>query len=79
MEETMSDTDPSLVALKSCGCVVAAMVDTPEFRRDNAKEVARLMRNGFAIQRLSVASARNPPWARSGGVCEHDSVQESIV
>lgn len=41
-----------------CGHVVAAAMDEPEYRKDNAKEVARWMRDGLTIERLDVDAVR---------------------
>lgn len=45
-----------------CGGIVFAAVDEPKYRNDNAKEVADLIRKGFAIETRPVADARNERW-----------------
>ncbi len=40
------------VAMKPCGCVVAAAVDNPEHKKDTAKDIAKWVRDGLTIQRL---------------------------
>ncbi len=74
----MSDQSPALVGLKDCGCLVAAMVDEPKYRRHNAGEVAALMRQGYTIERVTVEQARALPWCRSGGACEHDPAEGQV-
>ena len=46
------------VALKACGCCVAAIVDNPERRQDTAKEVASWLRDGLTVERKSVEWVR---------------------
>lgn len=61
----MSDTEiPCYIAKCQCGCgaLVFASVDEPgqsaERRKDTAKEVAKLVRKGFVIERMSVGEVR---------------------
>ena len=55
----MSDTEPMVyIARKSCGCIVAAQVDTPGHSRAVAKELGRWVRDGFTVERVSVATVR---------------------
>ena len=66
------------VGIKSCGCAVAAIVDTPEDRKHTAKEVAKWMREGLVIERRSVE------WARANLTpCKHEkrppAMQESLL
>lgn len=35
-----------------CGRIVAACVDAPEYRKDTAKDMARWVRDGLAIERV---------------------------
>lgn len=45
-------------ARKACGCIVAVAVDEPEYARRNAKEVARWIRQGLTVDRVTVAVVR---------------------
>lgn len=54
--------------IKECGCLVAAQVDLPQYRRDVAKFVAKEIREGFNVERVTVEEARALPW---GWPCEH--------
>ena len=47
-----------------CGGIIFASVETPEHRKDNAKEVAKLIRAGFAV-----ATAQPLDDARKGKWC----------
>lgn len=43
---------------RSCGHVVVAMVDTPSRRADTARELARAIRRGLLVERVTVNSLR---------------------
>lgn len=42
----------------ACGNVIEIMVDAERFRAHNAKEIAKLMRKGYIIERMTIADAR---------------------
>lgn len=46
------------VATKPCGCTVAGCVDDPAYRKDNAKEIARWIREGYKVDRLPEEDGR---------------------
>lgn len=46
------------IARKPCGCVCAATVDIPEMQKDNAREIAKWIRWGCTIERMTVEAAR---------------------
>ena len=54
--------------IKACGCVVGATVDLPEYAADVAKFVAKEIREGFEVERMTTEAARALPW---GWPCEH--------
>lgn len=54
----MSDFTHAYVAIEKCGCVSAITADTPDMRKDNAKEIARWIREGRTVERLSADEAR---------------------
>ena len=41
-----------------CGHIVAAAMDEPAYRKDNAMEIARWMRSGLTIERMDVDEVR---------------------
>lgn len=43
---------PIYCAMKSCGCVVAAVTDNPDHKKETAKDIAKWIRAGLTIQRL---------------------------
>ena len=43
---------------KACNCIVAAAVDEPQYAKDTAKFVARLIRDGLTADRMRVAEVR---------------------
>jgi len=63
MSDNKEDLTPTYIGRKPCGCVVFAMVDepnpTPQYRKDLAKELARCIRQGLEIERVTVEYVRN--------------------
>lgn len=41
------------IARKPCGCTVAACVDEPEYRKENAKTIAEWIKKGYEVLRFS--------------------------
>lgn len=37
---------------KECGCLVAACVDRPEWKKDTAKSVAEFISNGYTVEHI---------------------------
>ena len=60
----MSDIDATNCFISRCDCggLTFAAVDTPERRKDNAKEVAALIRDGRRVENLSVTEVRGARW-----------------
>lgn len=56
----MDETDDVMcyVARKSCGCIIAATVDEPDMLKENAKEIARWIRKGYTVDRVTVQHVR---------------------
>jgi hypothetical protein len=58
----MSDKQ-TFIGRKSCGCVVFAMVDEPNpsdyYRKELAKELAKAIRQGLTIEKVSCEFVRN--------------------
>jgi hypothetical protein len=54
----MSERKMCYVGLKACGCAVAAAVDLPDLAKDNAKCIAKWMRDGLTIERKPVEWVR---------------------
>lgn len=52
------------IARCKCGCggVVVAMVDDDKYKKENAKEVAKLIRQGYAVERSTVGYVRTAPF-----------------
>ena len=48
----------SYIGRKHCGCLVAAMVDDPEHKKDIAKEIAKWIRDGLIIERVTTEYVR---------------------
>ena len=38
----------------ACDCIRFVTADEPEYAKDNAKEIARLIRAGYSVERLTV-------------------------
>ena len=76
----MTTESQTWIGLRECGCLVMAVVDTPERRRDVAKEVARAIREGLNVQKVSSQSVREMAWKPDSlevlQICEqHKSVK----
>jgi hypothetical protein len=48
----------------TCGYVIAAAVDEPARKKENAKFVASLIRDGISIVKHSVEEVRREPWCK---------------
>lgn len=66
--------DECYVGRKECGCFVAAIVDAPEHRKDTAREVAKWIRQGLAIERMSVEDVRQKLMR-----CPHTDAQGTLL
>ena len=50
------------VGIAECGHIQAASVDTPERRKENAREVAKWIRSGLRIEKMTSAEVRAGNW-----------------
>ena len=73
-----SEDVPCYIGFKTCGCAVSALVDDPKEAGDktvqkvNAKEIARMVKDGLTIERKTVG------WARSNlKMCKCEKVVNS--
>lgn len=55
----MSETVWTYLGVKPCGCAVAIMVDRPEYAKDTAKDIAKWIRDGWAVERVEIEQGRN--------------------
>jgi hypothetical protein len=53
------DNTPSYIGRGECGCLFAAVVDDPAHRRDTARSVAQMIRDGLAVERSTVQYVRD--------------------
>ncbi len=60
----MKDNKVSMtyVGRKSCGCVTMLVLDTPEHKREVAKEVAQVIRLGERLEHLTTEEVRAMDW-----------------
>jgi hypothetical protein len=42
------------VGIKPCGCVVAGCVDDPQWKKDTAKFVGTMIKEGYEVKRVPV-------------------------
>jgi hypothetical protein len=45
-----------------CGAIVAACVDTPDRKKETAKDVAEFISDGLTVERMSVEDVRAGDW-----------------
>lgn len=57
-----SANKPCFIGRCKCGGIMFASVDEPQRRKENAKEVAKLVRGGFSISTETVGVARTGAW-----------------
>lgn len=57
------------VAYCKCGDLLFACVDNPTHRADTAKEVARIISQGYEIDRISCDKVRAAKWCQNRGRC----------
>ncbi len=59
----MMSTEPSaFVAYAICGHLVFASVDEPDLAESNAREVARCIKQGLRVEKLSCEAVRQAKW-----------------
>lgn len=66
----------SYIARKPCGCIVMATIDNLEHRRDVAKEVAKAIRQGYIIERVTA------DYVRENWLCyqhEGEHIQKEVL
>ena len=66
----MSEESMCYIGRKTCGCLVAAMVDSPDHKQDTAREVAKWVREGLALERVTCAYVRSAVWG-----CTHEPLK----
>ncbi len=58
----MNEPTHAYIAKRSCGCMVFASMDDPRLAKDNAREIASCIREGFTVERVPVEEARKLPF-----------------
>lgn len=72
----MLGDDPCYTAHKSCGCMVAAIVDKPEHASDVKQQLAKWYRQGLDVERGKV---RDVWQGFTGWHCPHEQQQEAFL
>ena len=64
------------IGRKECGCVVAAVVDDPKYKKDTAQSVAEFLEGGLTIERVTLDETRELL-----KVCKHrqDEQQQELL
>lgn len=78
MTKAEREAMPCYVGRRPCGCVGFAAIDEPAHARDNAKEVAKVIRAGWTIERQSVKWVREN-WGPGCVVCNRKKVKAANV
>lgn len=63
---------PAYIGRAPCGCIRFACVDEPVHAKDNAKEIAKLIRDGWTVERVTVQFVRDN-WGPGCEQCEPKS------
>jgi hypothetical protein len=58
----MTDEYMSYIATKECGCLTMAAVDSPENKKVVAREVAKAIRMGEKVERVTCEHVRTMEW-----------------
>ena len=63
------------IGKRLCGCLVMAIVNNPEDKKDVAREVAKAIREGLSVYLVSSELVRTMPWK-----CEtHKEVKKGVL
>jgi hypothetical protein len=49
---------PAYIGRRPCGCIGFATVDDPKYAKDNAKEIAKVIKLGWTVERVTVQFVR---------------------
>ena len=52
----------SYISKKPCGCLAMAVVDNPDHKKETAKEIARAIRAGETVERVTTEQVRTMNW-----------------
>jgi hypothetical protein len=58
----MPEQSMSYISKKPCGCLAMAIVDNPEHKKDVAREIAKAIRAGETVERVTTESVRTMEW-----------------
>ena len=53
---------PAYIGRCKCGAIKFTTVDKPEYAKENAKEIAKCIRDGLTIERVTVGDVRTMDW-----------------
>lgn len=59
MKTTLEKCTHCYVGRKTCGCVMAVVVDEPDRPKDTARSVAEFIKDGLSISRMLIEDFRN--------------------
>ena len=45
----------------ACGCIRFVTTDEPEYAKDNAKEIAKLMKRGYRVENITIDEFKTGP------------------
>lgn len=74
----MNEEPMAYIAKAPCGCTKFATVDTPEHAKDNAKEIAWCIKQGYIIERVTCAWVREN-WRMDCDVCRKPKKQAKAI
>lgn len=63
---TVTDSEPmAYIGRADCGCIRMAVVDDPDHKRDVAREIAKAVKHGETVERVTCAYVRETKWTRA--------------
>jgi len=78
--DAIGEATHAYIGRKACGCIVAAVLDTPGYPKRAAKEVAKFIRDGLTVERVenSVVRAEFGCKHNKKPVANHDQLKLEI-
>jgi hypothetical protein len=75
----MNDAEPmAYIARAPCGCIKLATVDTPDRAKDNGKQIAACITDGYTVERVTCEYVRKH-WTGSCAICRRGLLIQGVM